>query len=231
MMRSERSPLDLHSSRASADGRAVTKNGPVYDRNLTEWSARHRKNEQSLRNMNAECARLKQDVAREQQAVDTDEEALLELERKLQQVYYVRAEESKSLLAAKLEQKTMLQNQLSESRKLRRQLQKQKDQLTADFDRKYTELHRLAEQKQRLELQLAHLSKHLHKVSSERKGMEKELGNVESDIQNASEVVDEIRSGMQSLRSGVREGMEFQEAHSVTQIDRLDVEQGSVMSR
>ena len=36
------------------------------------------------------------------------------------------------------------------------------------------------------------------KVSSERKGMEKELGNVESDIQNASEVVDEIRSGMQS---------------------------------
>jgi hypothetical protein len=61
--------------------------------------------------------------------------------------------------------------------------------------------------------------------------MEKELGNVESDIQNASEVVDEIRSGMQSLRSGVREGMEFQEAHSVTQIDRLDVEQGSVMSR
>ena len=36
---------------------------------------------------------------------------------------------------------------------------------------------------------------------------------------------------LRSLRSGVREGMEFQEAHSVTQIDRLDVEQGSVMSR
>jgi chromosome segregation ATPase len=168
--------------------------------------------------MKADCDRIKQDVAKEQAAVDADEEALAELQRKLENVYYVRAEESKRQWQLKSEQKAQLAGQLSDARKLRRALQKQKDQLTADFDRKYTELHRLAENKQRLEHQLAHLSKHLQKVAQERKTMEKELSLVETDIQTASEVVDEIRNGMQSLRSGVREGIDFQEAHSVAAV-------------
>merc|ERR1712060_549503 len=126
----------------------------LYDQNLSDWSARYRKNKQNLENLERECQVLRVEVSKNQQEVDERVQNFEQLETNFNNTVFPRVEDLRSALEAATQQRAVLQSQLSESRKHKTQLTREKKFLSADYERKHAELMRVAEMRDKPDMPL-----------------------------------------------------------------------------
>mmetsp|Transcript_28461 Transcript_28461/g.64432 ORF Transcript_28461/g.64432 Transcript_28461/m.64432 type:complete len:262 (-) Transcript_28461:155-940(-) len=181
----------------------------LYDQNLADWSARYRKNKQSLENLSKDCELLRSDVAKQQQEYDERVESCRQLEDKFANEVLVRYNEAKENFEAASQQKGALQVQLSEHRKTKAQLLRDKKFLIADFERKHAELMRTAEARDKLDSQLAQLTQQLGQLNTDRRRMERELDQVQHNLRQNTELADEVNSEFQHIFTGVKDSMDL----------------------
>merc|ERR1719343_557750 len=67
----------------------------LYDQNLSDWSARHRKNRQHLDCMTKDCEQLKCEVAKQQAEVDDRAESFRQLDERYTDEVLVKFNEAK----------------------------------------------------------------------------------------------------------------------------------------
>jgi len=180
----------------------------LYDQNLSDWTARHRKNRQTLENITRDCEQLKAEVAKQQQDVDEKENALQHLEDHFAHEVSPKLAESKANLDMMQQQKIMLTVQLSENRKHKAQLAKDKKLLSADFERKHQDLLKLAETRDKLEAQLAQMTQHLSQLHGDRRRMERELDVVQNNLRANTELADEVHHEIEHVVDGIRDSMD-----------------------
>jgi len=147
----------------------------LYDQNVADWSARYKKNKQTLENLKQDCEVLRSDVAKQQQEVDERAETFRQLDDRYSNEVVGRAADAKESYESAVHLRGQLQVQLSEYRKTKTHLVREKKFLTADYERKHSELMRTAEARDKLDTQLAQLAAQLGQVSAERRRMEREL--------------------------------------------------------
>lgn len=191
----------------------TTGSGPLlrrrlYDQNLSDWSARHRKNRQHLDHLAKDCELLKVEIAKQQQEVDDRAESLKQLDERYADEVLVKFNEAKANLEMMTQQKNMLAVQLSENRKHKAQLAKERKLLMADFERKHSELLKTAESRDKLESQLQQLSQHLAQLSGERRRMERELDAVQNNLRANTELADEVHHEIEHVCDGIKDSMD-----------------------
>merc|ERR1719401_320159 len=103
--------LDAGASGFAGGGAAGT--GPVlrrklYDQNLSDWSARYRKNRQNLDSLARDCEQLRGEVAKHQQEVDERAERHQQLEERYANEVLVRFNDAKANVEMMMQQKHML---------------------------------------------------------------------------------------------------------------------------
>lgn len=181
----------------------------LYDQNLSDWSARYRKNKQSLDCLARDCELLRGDVARQQQEADERAEAFNQLEDKFANEVMVKYTETKNAYELAMQQKNVLQVQLSENRKHKTQLAREKKLLSADYERKHSELMRMAEQRDKLDSQLAQLTHQLGHLTSDRRRMERELDHVQHNLRANTELADEVNCEIEHVFDGIKDSMDL----------------------
>lgn len=186
--------------------------GPVarrrlYDQNLSDWSARVRKNKHNLDNLDRECNQLRAEVAKQQQEVDDRSESFRQLEDRHANEVMVRYNDAKGNFDVMTQQKQTLAMQLSEFRKLKTQLTKDRKSLTNDFERKQAERLKTAEARDKLEAQIDQFTQHLAQLSTERRRMERELDTVQNNLRAHTDLADEVHSEIEHVCDGVRDSI------------------------
>jgi len=181
----------------------------LYDQNLSDWSARYRKNKQNLDCLARDCELLRGDVARQQQEADERAEAFNSLEDKFANEVMVKYTDTKNAYDLAMQQKNVLQVQLSENRKHKTQLAREKKLLSADYERKHSELMRMAEQRDKLDSQLAQLTHQLGHLTSDRRRMERELDHVQHNLRANTELADEVNCEIEHVFDGIKDSMDM----------------------
>merc|ERR1719254_435119 len=115
----------------------------LYDQNLSDWSARYRKNKQNLDALNKDCDNLRIEVSRTQREVDDKENEYKRLEEQYENQVLSKYQDMKAAYEAAMQQKGILQVQISENRKIKSQFAREKKMLTNDLERKQAELLRM----------------------------------------------------------------------------------------
>merc|ERR1712150_89772 len=101
----------------------------LYDQNVAAWSARYKKNKQTLENLKQDCELLRNEVAKQQQDVDERAETFRQLEDHYSNKVVGRAADAKESHEHAVHLRGQLQVQLSECRKMKAQLVKEKNVL------------------------------------------------------------------------------------------------------
>jgi len=204
--------------------------GPVarrrlYDQNLSDWSARVHKNKKNLDNLERDCHQLRSEVAKQQAEVDERSESLRHLEDRHANEVMVRYNEAKGNFDVMTQQKQTLAMQMTEFRKLKTQLTKDRRSLSNDLERKQAERLKTAEARDKLEAQIDQFTQHLAQLSNERRRMERELDTVQNNLRAHTDLADEVHSEIAHVCDGVRDSISLSTA-SVTSIMRGEVTPG-----
>lgn len=181
----------------------------VYDKPVTEWSARYKKNKSALENVMLQCEQLRHEVAKYQETVDAGEEELRHYEKVFTEEASMKLNEAKEGWQLAQQQRNMLTIQLGEQRKLKTALSKEKAALTADYDRKYAELNRTIEQKDRLDDRLNRFTQSLTKLTCDRRRDERELDLIQSHLRENTDIVDELSNEMYAVREGIKDSVDM----------------------
>jgi len=199
----------------------------LYDQNLSDWSARYRKNKTNLDTLMKDCELLRIDVDKSQHEVDARADGYKALEENYENVVLAKFQNSKAAYEAALQQKAMMQVQISENRKHKSQLSREKKMLTNDYERKHAELMRMAEVHDKLDAQLSHLTQQLGQLTSDRRRMERELDEVQHNLRANTELADEVTSEISHVQDGIKDSMDLHMAPA----DRMNTSQGSNLAR
>eukprot|EP00929_Paragymnodinium_shiwhaense_P115042 TRINITY_DN83635_c0_g1_i1.p1 TRINITY_DN83635_c0_g1~~TRINITY_DN83635_c0_g1_i1.p1 ORF type:complete len:256 (-),score=65.02 TRINITY_DN83635_c0_g1_i1:138-905(-) len=191
----------------TADGGILRKK--LYDQNLSDWSARYRKNKQALDTLARDCEQLRNEVARQQQEVDERELAYQSLEDRNVNEVQVKFQETKAAYEMAMQQKGMLSVQISENRKHKQFLLREKKMLTADFERKHAELMRMTEVHDKLGGQLDYFTHQLGQLNRDRHRLERELDEVNHNLKAHSELADEVNNEIAHVQDGIKDSMEL----------------------
>lgn len=181
----------------------------LYDQNLSDWSARYRKNKQNLDALIKDCELLRQDVSKSQREVDDKAEGYKQLEDQYENVILAKFQSTKAAYEAATQQKGILQVQISENRKQKSSLMREKKMLTNDYERKHAELMRMAEVHDKLDGQLSHLTQQLGQLASDRRRMETELDEVQHNLRANTELADEVTSEISHVQDGIKDSMDL----------------------
>lgn len=181
----------------------------LYDQNLSDWSARFRKNKIHLDNLGKECDVLRGEVKLHQGEVDARADQLRNLDNKFDVEVNARYQDSKSNFEVAMQQKGMLQVQLSENRKAKASFTREKKMLTSDYERKHAELMRTIEVRDKLEAQLSQLTQQLSQLTGDRRRMERELDEVQSTLRSNTDLADEVNSEIAHVRDGIKDSVEL----------------------
>lgn len=179
----------------------------LYDQNLSDWTAKYRKNKQSLESLVKDCEQLRVDVAKHQQEVDERADGYKQLEEHYMNHVQAKYQETRASYEVALQQKSMFQVQISENRKHKAQLIREKKMLTNDYERKHAELMRMAEVHDKLEGQLGQLTQQLGQLTTDRRRMERELDEVQHNLRTNTELADEVTSEMAHVQDGLKDSM------------------------
>jgi len=133
----------------------------LYDQNLSDWSARYKKNKQNLDALAKDCDILRQDVGKTQRDVEERADGYKQLEAQFENVVMVKYQETKAAYEAAVQQKQNLTLNISELKKNKNQLTREKKTLTNDHERKHVEMMRMAEVHDKLDGQQSHLAQQL----------------------------------------------------------------------
>eukprot|EP00928_Gymnodinium_smaydae_P070573 TRINITY_DN54380_c0_g1_i1.p1 TRINITY_DN54380_c0_g1~~TRINITY_DN54380_c0_g1_i1.p1 ORF type:complete len:307 (+),score=67.06 TRINITY_DN54380_c0_g1_i1:86-1006(+) len=194
-------------STSGADGGILRKK--LYDQNLSDWTARYRKNKVHLDNVLRDCDQLRNEVARQQQEVDERDDYLRNLEDRFQNDICAKYNDAKGQYLLAAQHKGMLAQQLAESRKHKQALQREKKQLQADFDRKHAELMRKTEVRDKLGQQLDGSIQQLGHLSRDRQRIERELDEVNQNLKAHSELADEVNQEIGHVQEGIKDSVEL----------------------
>mmetsp|Transcript_73009 Transcript_73009/g.144718 ORF Transcript_73009/g.144718 Transcript_73009/m.144718 type:complete len:306 (-) Transcript_73009:111-1028(-) len=204
----------------------------LYDQNVADWSARYKKNKQTLENLKQDCEVLRSDVAKQQQEVDERAETFRQLDDRYSNEVVGRAADAKESYESAVHLRGQLQVQLSEYRKTKTHLVREKKFLTADYERKHSELMRTAEARDKLDTQLAQLAAQLGQVSAERRRMERELDFVQHSLRANTELADEVNNEIEHVFRSVKDAGSVQklrtEESSICCTDGFGSPKGSV---
>eukprot|EP00397_Hematodinium_sp_SG-2012_P051329 GEMP01060081.1.p1 GENE.GEMP01060081.1~~GEMP01060081.1.p1 ORF type:complete len:251 (+),score=51.81 GEMP01060081.1:87-755(+) len=181
----------------------------VFDRSLSEWTARYRKNKTCLDAMCFQIYQIRQDLGKTQEDVDRREGDLQQLHDKMQNDVTIRAENAQKALQTAKSQQAHLNAQLSEQRKTKTKLAKDLSCLRGDYDRKYAELNRTVEQRIKLDSQLDQLTRTLGSISNDRKRMQHELGSITQHLAENTGTLQDISNEVTSVRAGIRNSVEL----------------------
>mmetsp|Transcript_72816 Transcript_72816/g.201888 ORF Transcript_72816/g.201888 Transcript_72816/m.201888 type:complete len:278 (-) Transcript_72816:146-979(-) len=192
---------------AAPDGGVLRKK--LYDQSLSDWSARYRKNKQNLETLVKDCEQLRLEVARHQQEVDERAETVRSLEEKFLTEVDTKYQETKSNYEMAMQQKGMLAVQISENRKQKQQLLRDKKMITADYERKHAELMRMTEVRDKLAMQLEHFTSQLGQINRDRQRMERELDEVNLNLKAHSDLADEVNSEIAHVQDGIKDSMDL----------------------
>merc|ERR1719158_1306724 len=118
----------------------------------------------------------------------------------------------------------MLQVQISENRKHKSQLTREKKTLTNDFERKHAELMRMAEVHDKLDGQLQHLTNQLGQVTADRRRMERELDEVQHNLRANTTLADEVNEEISHVQDGIKDSMDLHMAPA----ERINNSLGSI---
>lgn len=184
----------------------------LYDQNLSDWSARVRKTKQNLDNLTRDCEQLRVDVAKQQQEVDERAETFRQLEERHTNEVLIKYNETKASFEAASQQKTALALQLSEYRKLKSQLSKERKLLQADFERKHAEQLRTAEVRDQLQGQIDQQQQQLAQLTGERRRMERELDTVQNNLRAQTDLADEVHSEIEHVVDGIKDSIDLTSA-------------------
>jgi len=198
----------------------------LYDQNLSDWSARYRKNKQNLDALIKDCELLRTDVGKTQREVDERAEGYKQLEDNYENVILAKFQDTRAAYEVAMQQKGMMQAQISENRKHKAQLVRERKMLTNDYERKHAELMRMAEVHDKLDGQLSHLTQQLGQLTSDRRRMERELDEVQHNLRANTELADEVTSEISHVQDGIKDSMDLHMAP----VERLNASQNSVPS-
>lgn len=198
-------------------GVAAGGTGPVarrrlYDQNLSDWSARVRKCKQNLPTIDRDCYQLRVETAKSQQEVDEREDTLRQLEDRYTHEVFVKFADAKNNFDAMTQQKQTLGLQMTEYRKLKTQLTKDRKILQGDSERKQAELSRTAEARDKMEAQIEQLVQHLAQLTSERRRMERELETVQNNLRAHTDLADEVHAEIEHMCDGVKDSIDLTSA-------------------
>jgi len=212
-------PGERSVSSSAGPGSVTPASGPVlrkklFDQNVADWASRYRKNKQTLDNMTRDCELLKAEVAKQQVEVDEKAEKYQVMEDHFNE-QMVKFGETKAALEAAHQQKLQLNAELSENRKVKVQLSKEKKILTADYERKHAELARGAETRDRLEGQLGMFTQQYTQASGERQRLERELDLVQHNLRQHTELADEAHHEMERCCYGIKDSVDNHMAPSM----------------
>lgn len=181
----------------------------LYDQNLSDWSARYRKNKTNLDALSKDCDLLRVDVGKAQREVDEREQGYKQLEDQFENVVLAKYHEVKAAYEAAKDEKSMLQGQISENRKNKSLLTRERKMLTNDYERKHAELLRMAEVHDKLDGQLAHLTQQLGQLTSDRRRMERELDEVQHNLRANTCLADEVNCEISHVQDGIKDSMDL----------------------
>lgn len=181
----------------------------LYDQNLSDWSARYRKNKTNLDALAKDCDLLRVEVGKAQREVDERAEGYKQLEDQYENVVLAKYQEVKAAYEASMQQKSMLQVQISENRKNKSTLTRERKMLTNDYERKHAELMRMAEVHDKLDGQLAHLTQQLGQLTSDRRRMERELDEVQHNLRANTCLADEVNCEISHVQDGIKNSMDL----------------------
>jgi len=193
----------------------------LYDQNLSDWSARYRKNKTNLDALAKDCDLLRVEVGKAQREVDDRAEGYKQLEDQYENVVLAKYQETKAAYEASMQQKSMLQVQISENRKNKSHLTRERKMLTNDYERKHAELMRMAEVHDKLDGQLAHLTQQLAQLTSDRRRMERELDEVQHNLRANTELADEVNCEISHVQDGIKDSMDLHMAPAERSNDSL----------
>jgi len=206
----------------------------LYDQNVADWSARYKKNKQTLENLKQDCEVLRSDVAKQQQEVDERAETFRQLDDRYSNEVVGRAADAKESHENAVHLRGQLQVQLSEYRKTKAHLVREKKFLTADYERKHSEFMRTAETRDKLDSQLGQLAAQLGQVSAERRRMERELDLVQHSLRANTELADEVNNEIEHVFRSVKDAGSVQklktEEASTSIIDGFGSPKGSMQA-
>jgi len=108
---------------------------------------------------------------------------------------------------------------------------REKKFLTADYERKHSELMRTAETRDKLDSQLGQLAAQLGQVSAERRRMERELDFVQHSLRANTELADEVNNEIEHVFRSVKDAGSVQKLkteEASTSVDGFGSPKGSV---
>lgn len=199
----------------------------LYDQNLSDWSARYRKNKQNLDALIKDCDILRQDVGKAQREADERADGFKNLEDHFENVTFQKYQDTKAAYEAALTQKASLQAQISDHRKHKTALAREKKTLRNDYERKHAECMRMREVQDKLDLQLRTLTQQLGGLTSDRRHMERELDEVQHNLKRNTDLADEESSDLADMQGGIRNSMDL----CMTPAERVNTSIGSIPSQ
>lgn len=199
----------------------------LYDQNLSDWSARYRKNKQNLDALIKDCEFLRQDVGKTQREADERADGFKNLEDHFEHVIFQKYQDTKAAYEAAQTHKLSLQAQISDHRKHKSGLLRDKKMLKNDYERKHAELMRTGEVHDKLDGQLRTLTQQLGQLASDRRRMERELDEVQHNLRRNTELADEETSDLAHMQGGIRDSMDL----CMTPAERLNASTGSIPSQ
>lgn len=181
----------------------------LYDQNLSDWSARVRKTKKDLDGLDRDCNQLRAEVAKAQQEADEREDKLRQLEDRHLNEVIVKFNDARDSFDVMTQQKQSLAIQLSDFRKLKAHLTKERKLLQGDFDRKHAERNRTAEARDKLEAQIEQLMQHLAQLCSERRRMERDLDTVQNNLRAHTDLADEVHTEIEHVCDGIKDSIDL----------------------
>lgn len=187
----------------------------LYDQNLSDWVARYRKNKQNLDAVAKDCEMLRFDVSKSQAEVDGRADGYKQLEEQYETQILAKFQDTKTAYEAAVQQRGSFQVQISENRKQRTQLTREKKLLANDYERKHAELMRMAEVHDKLDAQLAHITQQLAQLTTDRRRMERELDEVQNNLRANTELADEVTNHISHVQVGIKDSVDLHMAPAV----------------
>lgn len=184
-----------------------------------------RKNKQNVDNLERDCNQLRAEVAKAQQEVDDRAERYRQLEERHVGEVMVKFGDAKGSFDAMTHQKQSLAMQLTECRKLKVQLTKDRKSLQSDYERKHAEHSRTAEARDKLEAQIEQHVQQLAQLGGERRRMERELDAVQNNLRAHTDLADEVHTEIECALDGIKDSIDLTSAS--TRAEVYDISSGS----
>merc|ERR1712228_23014 len=119
------------------------------------------------------------------------------------------------------QQKQTLAMQLTEFRKLKVQLTKERKHLQSDFERKQAERLSTVEARDKIEAQIHQLTQHLAQLSGERRRMERELDTVQNNLRAHTDLADEVHSEIEHVCDGIKDSIDITSASMRAEVSSI----------